>query len=166
MQQGKALKTTALVTVTAAATTLLIQACGGGDAVAQAAPDPLQGVWESTVTVVDCTTGAPNAAVPQFRSAQVFHSGGTMADTSSHPAPSRGPAWGVWSRGSDLYNLKYRFNNYNASNVFTGTTVVAEAVRMAGNGNSFTSTRSSQVLDASGAQVLMICSTTTGARFA
>ena len=38
----------------------LMQACGGG-ANAQSStsePDPLEGVWESTVTIKDCTSGA------------------------------------------------------------------------------------------------------------
>lgn len=55
MNQLSALKTVSLVTLTAAATSLLIQACGGG-AMAQTAADadPIEGVWESSVTIKDC----------------------------------------------------------------------------------------------------------------
>src|SRR3982750_4299845 len=54
------LKTAALVSVTAVATTFLIQACGGGGAVAQSASDAdvIEGVWDTTVTNKDCSGGA------------------------------------------------------------------------------------------------------------
>ena len=59
MSTSTSLKSLALITLTATATTLLIQACGGG-AVAQTASDAdvIEGVWESVITVKDCTSSA------------------------------------------------------------------------------------------------------------
>ena len=72
MTSSNSLKTVALMTVTAAATSLLLQACGGGDALAQSASDadPVEGVWESTLTVKDCTSGAVLAT---FKGQSVLH---------------------------------------------------------------------------------------------
>ena len=74
MKPSKSLKTVALVSVTAAAATLFIQACGGG-AVAQAASDadPVEGVWESTLTIKDCASGA---VLTTFKGLAVLHRGG------------------------------------------------------------------------------------------
>ena len=51
------IKIAAASVLPAVATMLFVQACGGGgDAVAQSAPDPLEGVWEAVVTQKDCTS--------------------------------------------------------------------------------------------------------------
>ena len=59
MTRPSSLKTVSLVATTAAATILLMQACGGA-ALAQTAADadPIEGVWESDVTIRDCSTSA------------------------------------------------------------------------------------------------------------
>jgi hypothetical protein len=51
MNSSRSLKTVALISMTAAATTLLIQACGGGAMAQSSDADPIEGVWDSTVTV-------------------------------------------------------------------------------------------------------------------
>lgn len=160
--QGKALKTTALVTITAAATALLIQACGGGDAIAQSARDPIEGVWESAVSQVDCTTGA---TVSTFRSSQVFHQGGTLGDTSLHPTSTRGPGWGIWSRGNDGYTVKFRFYRYGADGSHAGSSVSTMTVTMGSDGNTFTARRTTRVLDPAGNQVGQVCTNDSGVRF-
>ena len=52
MKQATSLKTLALVTLTAAATTFLMQACGGSAEAQATAPDAnvIAGAWESAVT--------------------------------------------------------------------------------------------------------------------
>jgi hypothetical protein len=77
------------------ATMLFVQACSGsGDAMAQQATDPLEGVWEAVVTLRDCTT---DATLGTFRGAQAVHRGGTLSDTPPRPVrlaldPASGPA--------------------------------------------------------------------------
>jgi carbamate kinase len=52
----------------AVATMLFVQACGGGGfAVAADPPDPIEGVWEATVTQRDCTTSAALATMVSAR---------------------------------------------------------------------------------------------------
>jgi hypothetical protein len=164
MNQPQALKTVALVSVTAAATLLLIQACGGGDAFAQAAPDPMEGVWQIAVTGQDCTTGAPNSA-PPFISSQVFQHGGTFVDTSSHTPTLRGPGFGAWSRGGDTYNQKMQFFRYNPDGTVAGFAIASVQATMSADGQSFTSTRRTQNVDMTGNVVATICSNAKATRF-
>ena len=90
MNRLNSLQSAALVTVAAAATTLLIQACGG-NAEAQTAPDasPIEGVWESSITIKDCSSGA---AVRTFKGESLFHRGGSLSADNSLPVPSRSSA--------------------------------------------------------------------------
>ena len=165
MNQPKALKAATLVSAAAAAIMLLMQACGGG-AVAQSAPDPIVGVWDVAVTQVDCTS---SLTVSTFRSSQVFHLGGTFADTSIHPTTVRGPAWGVWTAGSNSYTVKFRFFRYapdsNGVPAYVGTSVSAMTVAPGADGNSFTARRTTKVLDTSGNQVGTVCTTDVASRF-
>ncbi len=165
MTLPRSLKAATLVSVTAASTMLMIQACGG-DAVAEDAPDPIEGVWETAASQRDCSTGA---VLSTFRSAQVFHRGGTMGDTSSHGPGTRGPAYGVWARsgsgrsGGD-YSVKFRFFRYAADGSVAGSTVATVTVTLAADGNGFTATRSSQVLDNAGNPVATVCATDVATR--
>ena len=93
------LKTYALIAVSAAATTLLIQACGGGDAVAQTTTDTdaIEGVWESNVTIKDCASGA---VLRTFKGAGLFHRGGSLTADNSLPRAPQGIALGNWKRNA------------------------------------------------------------------
>jgi hypothetical protein len=162
MKQPIALKTAALVTTTAAATTLLIQACGGG-AVAQSAPDPLVGVWESVVTQRDCTTGATTATL---RGNSVVHGDGTFMDTPGAMPAARGPGLGVWTAsGGAAYTVKFRFFRFNADGTPAGSNIVTRTVTLGADGNSATGDSKVQVLDASGNTLAQGCSTDTSTRF-
>ncbi|MFT3821993.1 MAG: hypothetical protein QM750_30980 [Rubrivivax sp.] len=159
---SQSLKTVALLSVSAAATTVLIQACGG-DARAQAAPDPIEGVWDVAVTQRDCSSGAAQST---FRSNQVFHHGGTFADTSTHPPSTRGPAWGAWTGGgtAGAYTVNFRFIRYNADGSLAGTAVSTLTVTLAADGKSFSATRASKLLDTAGNQVGALCTADAGSR--
>jgi len=95
------LKTLALVSVTALATTLLIQACGGGGAVAQSASDAdvIEGVWDATVTNKDCTSGA--VLGQPFKALIVFRRAGTVDVDNAQGRTLRGNIYGTWKHGAD-----------------------------------------------------------------
>lgn len=64
----------------------------------QAAPpglDRFEGLWESSVVVQDCHSGA---VLRTFRGLTVIHRGGTASATNSLPTVANGPAYGTWSR--------------------------------------------------------------------
>ena len=123
-------------------------------------------MWDVTFSQVDCTTGA---TVATAHASQVFQRGGTFADTSTHPTTVRGPAWGVWTAGSDSYTVKFRFFRYapdgNGAPAWVGSSASTMTVTLAADGNSFTSRRTTKVLDTSGNQVGTVCTSDTAVRF-
>lgn len=146
------------------ATMLFVQACGGGgDAHAQVAADPLEGVWEAVVTARDCTSGA---TLGTFRGAQVVHRGGTLTDANASPPSTRGPGFGVWSRTGDRTNaVKFRFYRYNADGTLAGTTVVTSKRTLGADDNSYTGDTRSEVRDIAGAVLSQTCVADVGTRF-
>jgi hypothetical protein len=164
MTRPIALKSVALITLTAAATIFLIQACGGS-AEAQTASDvanAIEGVWEATVTIKDCTSGA---VLRTFKGETVFHRGGTLNSDNSLPVPSRGAAFGVWKQDSTgNYTVKFRFLRFNPDGTLAGSQKVVRTIALSADGNSMTSTIAGQVLDTADVVVAPICGAEAGTR--
>lgn len=163
MTPSRSLTSAALISVTAAATMLLIQACGGG-AVAQSADDadPAEGVWEALITVRDCSSGA---AILTARGQQTLHRGGTLTDSNAAPPASRGVGMGVWQRdsagstNSAGYTSHFRFMRFNPDGTYAGTQRVTRSFTLSVDGKSQTSTNTSQTLDAAGTVLQNGCAT-------
>jgi len=164
MKQPTSLKTCALVAVSAAATMFLMQACGGG-ANAQSStsePDPLEGVWESTVTIKDCTSGA---VLTTFTGESMFHRGGTLTADNSNPVPTRGLGMGTWSAiGPGAYKAQFHFLRFNPDGTLAGSQKVVRSVTLAADAQSLTATIAAQLLDTAGVVLRPICGTETGIR--
>ena len=148
----------------AVATMLFVQACGGGgDARAQAAADPMEGIWEITGTVRNCAT---NSTIATFRAADVMHRGGTLTDTNAGPPTARGPGFGVWSRNADgTYSVKIRNYRYNADGSFAGTNVLTSTRMLSADANTYSGETRNDTRDAAGAVLSTVCVTEAGARF-
>jgi hypothetical protein len=160
---SNSLKSVTLITVTAAAVTLLVQACGGG-AVAQSAMDAdvIEGAWDSTITIKDCTTGA---SLNTFKGAGLFHRGGTLSADNSNPPPTRGAAFGVWKRGTgSAYTANLWFMRFNADGTLAGTQKVQRTFTLAADNNSLTGTLTLQIINPAGAVVQQGCGAETGVR--
>lgn len=149
MRQPQSLKSTALVAVTAAATLLLIQACGGSAVAQSSDADAVEGVWDAVITVRDCSSGA---TILTTRGQQMLHRGGTLSDTNASPPTTRGVGFGVWRRDATAqnYNARFSFNRYNPDGSFAGTQRVTRVFTLSADGNTQTSSNSSQTLDAAG----------------
>ncbi len=163
MTQGTSLKTVALMATAAAATTLLVQACGGS-AEAQTADgaNAIEGVWESSVTIKDCASGAVQRT---FRGETVFHRGGTLTADNSLPVPSRSISLGVWTQDTPGgYTAKFRFLRFNPDGSLAGAQKVSRTIVLSANATTMTSTITGQVLDPAEAPVAQICGTETGVR--
>ena len=162
MNSSKSLKSVALVSVTAAATMLLIQACGGG-ALAQASDaDPVEGVWESTLTVRDCTSGAVLAT---FKGQSVLHRGGTLSADNSQPTVTRGAAYGTWKRGAgNAYTSTLVFMRFNPDTTLAGTQKVVRSFTLAADGNSLMGTNTAQIINTAGVVLQQACVGETGVR--
>lgn len=164
MTSFNSLQTTALVSVTAAATTLLIQACGGSDAVAQSATqiDPIVGVWDSTATLKDCSTGA---VLGGFKGTAVLHHGGTVSADNSRPPTSRGAAFGTWKHnGGAAYDMTLVFMRFNPDQTLAGTQKATVTRTLSADGNSFTSEIAGETIDTADAVVSRYCASDVGAR--
>lgn len=158
-------KSAFLLTATSTGMALLMQACGGGDdAHAQSAtpPDPIQGLWQSSVTLKDCASGA---TIGSFRGLTLFNQGGTANADNNQPSASKGPAMGYWSRGATgTYTVDLRFWRYDASGTPAGQQRLTRTITLAADGKSLTSTISTQALDATDTVVQQACGVETGAR--
>ena len=163
MTQATSLKTVALVTVAAAATTFLMQACGGS-AEAQSAPDAnvIEGAWESAVTIKDCTSGA---VLRTFTGETLFHRGGTLTADNSTPVPTRGLSVGVWSQDpTGAYTAKFHFLRFNADGTVAGSQNVTRTIALGANGKTMTSTIAAQLIDPAGNVIAPICGSEVGTR--
>src|SRR5215213_114115 len=162
MTQPKALKTVALISLTAAATTLLIQACGGG-AIAQADDnDPMVGTWEEAVQARVCAT---NAVVGTFRGLGIAHKGGTFQGDNSAPPTTRGAAFGSWKHDSgNDYTGTLIFMRFAPDLTLAGTTKVVAKRTLSADGNSYTATITRREYDLNGVQTLEGCATSDGKR--
>jgi len=96
----------------------------------------------------------------------VFNAGGTMTESSNHDsAPPVPPAYGVWRKtGARQYEAKYKFFWNNPPKAFEeiaggggwppgGSAVLLEKITLSGDGKSFISTLSFDVLDNNGAVI-------------
>lgn len=163
MTSFHALKSVALVAVTAAATSMVMQACGGGaNAQSVADADPIEGAWDSSITIKDCTTGATLAS---FKGASLFHRGGTLSGDNSMPVPTRGAAFGTWARaaGSD-YSARLWFTRFNADGSVAGTQKLTRTFTVGADGKSLTGTLTLEILNPAGAIVQQGCGAESGTR--
>jgi hypothetical protein len=129
---------------------LLFQACGGGgSAVAQGLTDadPIEGVWESLVTIRDCASGT---TLRSFKGLSVLHRGGTASATNNNPPTSNGPAFGTWKATAtpSVYTAIFRFYRFNPDGSFAGAQNLVRNMTLAVDHNSMTGTISAQLLDA------------------
>lgn len=161
MTQPKSLKSAALVAVTAA-TTLVIQASSGALAQSARDGDPVEGVWDFTVTRKDCASGA---VLGTQKSASVFHRGGTFSNDNSTTPATHGATFGTWKRGSGTaYAVNMVFMRFNADGTLAGTQKVQRSMAMAGDGNNITGTVAVQTIDTAGVVAAQGCASETGVR--
>jgi hypothetical protein len=162
MTQLHALKTVSLVAVTAAATSLLIQACGGGAMAQSADADPIEGVWESSVSIKDCGSGA---VLRTFKGVGLFHRGGSLTADNSLPRATQGIALGNWRHeGGASYTANARFLRFNPDSSLAGSQKLQRAMTLAADGNSLAGTVAGQVIDLSGVVLQPICGSETAVR--
>ena len=158
-------KSAALFVLSSGAMALLMQACGGGDAHAQsttAAADPIEGLWQSTVSLKDCASGAPLGA---FRGLTIFNAGGTANADGNQPSATKGAGLGTWKRTTTgSYTIDLRFWRYGNDGLPIGQQRLTRTITLAADGRSLTSTITTQALDAGDNVVLTGCGTESGAR--
>lgn len=126
--------------------------------------DRLEGVWNVQVTRLDCQTGAIIGTGPAILT---FIRGGTMHDFGTGRSPStRSPGYGVWrSHSTGQYTDAFQFFIFNTDGTLAGKQIVREQIVLSHDGNSFTNSAASQILDVNGNVTSTRCSTAIGTRF-
>jgi hypothetical protein len=98
---------------------------------------PLQGsVWDSQVTLTDCN----GHTLAVFRAFEMFNLGGTLTSTDNTPPTLHGPGLGTWqATGMRTFNAPFQFFNFNPDGSFAGIQKINRQIRLAADGNSYTS---------------------------
>lgn len=158
-------KSVALFALFSLSMTLLVQACGGGsDAQAQATtpPDPIEGFWQSSVALQDCSTAAPLGG---FRGLTIFATGGVATADNNQPSATKGTAMGTWKKTpTGTYVVELRFWRYLADGAPAGQQRLTRTITLGADGKSLTSTISSVSFDTTDTVVRTVCGSETGAR--
>jgi hypothetical protein len=103
---------------------------------------PIEGVWDSTVTLQVCGGGP---VLRTFRALNLFEDDGSLVATSEAVPP---PSLGQWRwTGGRTYRAQFQFLRFGAGGVFEGMTRVTRHIQMAPDGKSFTSVVSTQMFD-------------------
>ena len=115
----------AVLALGAAASQMILQAQEG---------NTLKGVWDVSVTVTNCQTGA---LIRTVSSLQQFRQDGTILETAN--TASRGISEGVYSAAGDqTYNAAYWFFRYNPDGTFASMAKVTDQIKLGEDGQ-FTS---------------------------
>lgn len=101
----------------------------------QAQERTLEGVWNVSVTVTDCQTGA---LIRTVSSLQAFHPDGSVTETAN--TSSRGISEGVWKLdGARIFAASYWFYRYTTTGTFASIATVTDSIKLGSEGH-FTST--------------------------
>lgn len=101
----------------------------------------LEGVWNVSVTVTNCDTGA---IIRTVHSLQAYHHDGTVTETAN--TASRGISLGVWnSAGGGTYADSFYFYRYTSTGVFASLAHATDTITLDSDAGHYTST--GQVLD-------------------
>jgi hypothetical protein len=129
------------------------------------------GVWEVSITIVSCTTGAPSLTVPHAN-ISMFNDGGTLtavflsANDPFSGSANRSPTLGTWRHvGGSSYTSRETGNEYTAAGAFNGTVVVTREIELAKDADEYTNTAISEFYNAAGQLINTVCATGTATRF-
>ena len=105
----------------------------------------IEGVWESDVTVQDCSTGTVFAT---FRGLGLFIRGGALEQT-NNMSPTLGKvALGQWQYlGGAHYTAHFQFYRFDSTGVWLGTQKVTRDIQLDPGGASFTAVIATTTLD-------------------
>jgi hypothetical protein len=154
-------KTSTIITIGAIFGLVLISICSQISVSAQEnIPNrSIEGTWQTQVTAVNCQTGAALATFPGILT---LANGGTLSGTSA-TVPS---AFGVWHRTGTWQENSFAFISFRfAGGAVVGTQIVRQSAKLSDDGDAFTSTGTSLLLDNAGNIVGSGCANSTGSRF-
>jgi hypothetical protein len=123
----------------------------------------IEGVWEVSVTILSCTTGAPLSTDPHGGILS-FIDGGALTEVADRANRSAG--LGTWRHlGGSSYTTLEKWFEYTAAGTFNGTTVITREIELGKNADEYTSTATVQFYNAAGQLFNTVCATATATRF-
>jgi len=127
----------------------------------QAQQHTLEGVWNVSVSVTDCNTGA---IIRTVHSLQAYHHDGTIVETAN--TASRGMSVGVWEAAGDgqTYNDSFYFYRYTSTGTFLSLAHGTDTITLSSDGTQYTSTGNVHDYDANGNLLSVGCVTHTASR--
>lgn len=126
---------------------------------AQVTPS-VQGVWNVSVTVVDCQTGA---VIRTVGSVQGFSLGGSFTETAN--SLQRGDSVGTWNRaGGQTFNASFWFFRYNPDGTFKSFAQVVDTIALSLDGGQFNASGTVQDFDANNVLLSTACFTQAATR--
>jgi hypothetical protein len=109
-----------------------------------ASASALEGVWDVSVTVVDCQSGA---LIRNVTSVQMFTHDGAMMETTN--TGTRGPSLGAWFHAyGQTYGAAYWFYRYNSDGSFASRATANNTITLSPDGSQFTVTATIRDFDA------------------
>lgn len=130
-------------------------------AAGQTRGDKIEGVWDSQVTITDCSSGTILAT---FRGLGLFIRGGALTQTNNQPPGLGSPSLGHWEKLSNgRYTATFRFFAF-ASGVFSGVQRVTRDIQLDQAGDTFSSVIATEFFDPNGNLVGSGCGLETATR--
>ena len=112
----------------------------------QAQQNTLEGVWNVSVSVTDCNTGA---IIRTVHSLQAYHHDGTITETAN--TASRGISEGVWkAAGGHTYNDSFYFYRYTSTGTFASLAQGTDTITLGPDAGHYTSIGKVHDFDANG----------------
>ena len=124
----------------------------------------IEGSWNNVATRLNCQTGAVLGTFPAMFT---FSSGGTFWEAGTNTAPSlRSASHGVWRRDSPgVYTTAFQFFRFNADATLAGRAVVRQHIEVSDDGETYTASTVTQILDVAGNVIQTNCASGVGTRF-
>jgi hypothetical protein len=113
----------------------------------------LEGVWNVSVTVTNCDTGA---IIRTVHSLQAYHHDGTVTETAN--TASRGISLGTWSAaGNQTYKDSFYFYRYTSTGTFASLANGTDTITLGPDAGQYTSVGQVHDYDANGNLISMGC---------
>lgn len=131
---------------------------------AGAEADPVEGVWDFTVTRRDCSSGA---VLGTQKALSMFHRGGAFGNDNSMPPQTHGAMFGSWKRKAGAaahYTVQMVFMRFNPDGTLAGTQRVQRELVLAADQRQLSGSVVAHSTDTAGAVLQRGCADETGVR--
>jgi hypothetical protein len=123
----------------------------------------IEGVWEPTVTIRLCGSGVP---LFPFESMDTYVPGGIYLGESASEPSRRATGMGHWRHaGGRNFTAVYQFFTYDPNGLPSGRLKVTANIELSTDGQSLTSSDTTEVMDFDGNLIEQVCGTRVARRF-